>query len=170
MPAGAQPIGNTNSLGGSAVSNSSDAASRMINDMLRRPTQQTGANTLGAQPGGTMGGGIAGVASKLESDSIKIYNEREKYDEWEFVYDFSKDKKRGSGNANQQAGGNTRNASGGPPGGNSSNSFGGNSNSTFGNSNSSFGNSNNSFGHSNNSGNSNSGNSPQPARGAGFGR
>ena len=32
-------------------------------------------------------GGIAGVASKLESESIKIYNERSKYNEWEFIYD-----------------------------------------------------------------------------------
>jgi hypothetical protein len=56
------------------------------------PTQQ---GTAGAPGGQQIGGGVAGVASKLEADSIRIYNEREKYNEWEFVYDFSKDKKRG---------------------------------------------------------------------------
>jgi hypothetical protein len=39
-----------------------------------------------------IGGGIAGVATKFESDSIKIYNERQKYQEWEFVYDYRKDR------------------------------------------------------------------------------
>lgn len=44
-------------------------------------------------PGLTIGGGIAGVASKAESDSIKLYNDRQKYNEWEFVYDMKKDKR-----------------------------------------------------------------------------
>jgi len=34
-----------------------------------------------------IGGGIAGVASKLEAYGIKVYKERNKYNEWEFVYD-----------------------------------------------------------------------------------
>jgi hypothetical protein len=43
--------------------------------------------------GGTQaGGGIAGVASESTGPAIKIYNERRKYDEWEFVYDQSKDR------------------------------------------------------------------------------
>jgi len=37
------------------------------------------------QPGGSAG--IAGVASKLEANSIKVYNDRSKYNEWEFIYD-----------------------------------------------------------------------------------
>ena len=41
-----------------------------------------------------IGGGIAGVASKREQEGIKIYNEKKKYNEWEFVYDISKDKSR----------------------------------------------------------------------------
>ena len=40
-------------------------------------------------PGGA--GGIAGVASKLDQKSIKTYDERSKYDEWEFIYDPRKD-------------------------------------------------------------------------------
>jgi len=48
--------------------------------------------------GGQVGGGIAGVASKVEKASIKIYNDREKYNEWEFIYDYSKDR-TGAGRA-----------------------------------------------------------------------
>jgi hypothetical protein len=43
--------------------------------------------------GGTqMGGGIAGVASESTGAAIKVYHERKKYNEWEFVYDQSKDR------------------------------------------------------------------------------
>jgi hypothetical protein len=38
------------------------------------------------------GAGIAGVASTYKGPSIKIYNDRQKYQEWEFVYDPKKDK------------------------------------------------------------------------------
>ena len=41
--------------------------------------------------GQQMGGGIAGVASESKGPSIIVYNERKKYNEWEFVYDQSKD-------------------------------------------------------------------------------
>jgi hypothetical protein len=51
------------------------------------PAQNTG--------GQVIGGGIAGVASKVEQDGIKTYNGRTSYDEWEFVYDMSKDPMRG---------------------------------------------------------------------------
>jgi hypothetical protein len=54
--------------------------------------------------GGTqVGGGIAGVASESTAPSIKVYNERKKYNEWEFVYDQSKDR----GLAGVQRGGGT---------------------------------------------------------------
>ncbi len=43
--------------------------------------------------GGTqIGGGIAGVASESTGPAIAVYNERKKYNEWEFVYDQSKDR------------------------------------------------------------------------------
>jgi type II secretory pathway pseudopilin PulG len=50
-----------------------------------------------------VGGGIAGVASKLEEDGIKIYKEQKSYHKWEFVYDISKDPARGGGAALPQA-------------------------------------------------------------------
>ncbi len=43
--------------------------------------------------GGTqVGGGIAGVASESQGPAIIVYNERKKYNEWEFVYDQTKDR------------------------------------------------------------------------------
>jgi hypothetical protein len=53
--------------------------------------------------GQTIGGGIAGVASKLEQEGIKRYRERKLYNEWEFVYDITKDSSRaGVGGAGGQ--------------------------------------------------------------------
>jgi hypothetical protein len=51
----------------------------------------TPAGGAAAGGGAVFGGGIAGVASKSEARGIKVYNERETYNEWEFVYDYRKD-------------------------------------------------------------------------------
>jgi len=65
----------------------------LINNLLRQPSRPA----PGAVPG-MMGGqvaittpGIAGVASKVEKHSIKVYNEHDKYNLWEFIYDYTKD-------------------------------------------------------------------------------
>jgi hypothetical protein len=59
----------------------------------------TGSVVGGANVGGQTlgGGGIAGFASKAERTGIKIYNEKHKYNEWEFIYDYAKDKSMGGG-------------------------------------------------------------------------
>lgn len=52
----------------------------------QQPGGTTGiSNTL--NPGGTQiaAGGIIGVASDSDKESIKVYNNRQKYDEWEFI-------------------------------------------------------------------------------------
>jgi hypothetical protein len=67
------------------------AAAKMINDLLMKPNPRGLAAVQGAQ-GNLMGGGIAGVASTAESDSIMVYNDRSKYNEWEFIYDPAKEK------------------------------------------------------------------------------
>jgi hypothetical protein len=54
---------------------------------------------LPAPTGQIVGGGIAGVASKREQEGIKVYGDRKKYNEWEFVYDITKDKSRNGGGA-----------------------------------------------------------------------
>src|SRR5438034_3766535 len=65
----------------------SNQAADMIRNLLTRPRPFPGTTTPGAGGGQQIGGGIAGVASTAERDSIKIYNERDKYNEWEFIYD-----------------------------------------------------------------------------------
>jgi hypothetical protein len=45
----------------------------------------------------TIGGGMAGVASKYEQEGIKIYKEQKPYNKWEFVYDITKDPARTGG-------------------------------------------------------------------------
>jgi hypothetical protein len=64
----------------------------MINKILTTPRSQMNMAIPGAS-GLQIGGGIAGVASVFEGPSIKLYNERQKYQEWEFVYDMKKDKR-----------------------------------------------------------------------------
>jgi hypothetical protein len=71
--------------------------------------------------GQTIGGGIAGVASKREQEGIKIYKDQKSYHKWEFVYDITKDPARTGGAVPQAApppgtpiGGGTP---GSPPGG-----------------------------------------------------
>jgi len=65
----------------------------------------------GVAAGATMGPGIVGVASKHEGPGIKVYAERTKYQEWEFVYD-PKEEKAPNMSGNQQAPG----ANSGQPG------------------------------------------------------
>ncbi len=71
----------------------SNAALDMIGKILTSPTPNPQGMQVPGVPGMMIGGGIAGVASKMEQGSIKLYNERQKYDEWEFVYDIKKDKR-----------------------------------------------------------------------------
>ncbi len=69
-------------------------ATRMIGQLLTSPRPGGPPPGVGSPLGGgaSIGAGIAGVASLSEQTGIKIYNERDKYNEWEFIYDFSKDK------------------------------------------------------------------------------
>src|SRR5205807_8672295 len=60
-------------------------------------TGNTGTPVGQPMGGTTIGGGFAGVASKAEQEGIKSYNDRTSYNEWEFVYDMSKDISRGGG-------------------------------------------------------------------------
>jgi hypothetical protein len=75
----------------------SGAAANLINGILTNPRPggqpaQTGnpGNPVGGPVGQQIGGGVAGVASKAEADAIMVYNERTKYNEWEFIFDLTK--------------------------------------------------------------------------------
>ena len=68
-------------------------ATRLIQQLLTSPRPGGMPSTPGMVGGGMqIGGGIAGVASTLEQDAIMIYDEHEKYNEWEFIYDPAKDR------------------------------------------------------------------------------
>lgn len=91
--AGAYPTTAT-AAGGSQTAQPSNPAMQMINQLLSSPNPRGMATAFqpaaGQQP--LQAGGIAGVASKLESESIKVYNDRSKYNEWEFTYDPRQDR------------------------------------------------------------------------------
>jgi hypothetical protein len=100
----------------------SNGAASMINQILTSP-RPGGLNGMAGTPGtvapgsaGTsltgnpagiatttppgqqvIGAGLAGVASKREQEGIKTYNQRTKYNEWEFVYDITKDPTQNGG-------------------------------------------------------------------------
>jgi type II secretory pathway pseudopilin PulG len=84
-----QGFGQQQGFGGGQGAN--QAANLMLSQLLTTPRN----NFVTPGPGlGTpaVGGGIAGVASTVERTGIKIYNDRSKYNEWEFIYDFGKDR------------------------------------------------------------------------------
>ena len=64
-------------------------ALQAINARLSNPSGAAAAPLTNAQQANSsqMAPGIAGVASKFEGASIKVYNKRSKYKEWEFVFD-----------------------------------------------------------------------------------
>jgi hypothetical protein len=64
----------------------------MVNSLLTNRGQAPVAAPAGGQPlgGQQFGGGIAGVASKSENPSIMVYNDRTQYNEWEFIFDSTK--------------------------------------------------------------------------------
>ena len=63
----------------------------MIQQILTSPRPQGAANAAPAA-GQQIGAGIAGVASTSESPSIMVYHDRSKYNEWEFIFDLTKQK------------------------------------------------------------------------------
>jgi hypothetical protein len=69
-----------------------NAALALIRNLLTSPRQGGTVGTAATANSQPMAGGIAGVASKLEAEGIKVYNERTAYDEWEFVYDPNKER------------------------------------------------------------------------------
>jgi hypothetical protein len=78
----------------SSTGASGNPASDMIYRLLTTPSSSgmTITSEMRAGGGQQIGSAIAGVASKLEAEGIKVYGERTKYNEWEFVYDPRQDR------------------------------------------------------------------------------
>jgi type II secretory pathway pseudopilin PulG len=67
-----------------APATANNAALNLIGQLLTTPRQPPVG--IGAPQNNALSGGIAGVASTHAGPSIKVYKERSKYEEWEFVY------------------------------------------------------------------------------------
>jgi len=80
---------------GGAQTGQPNPALQMIQNIISNPRPGglagTGARQGAGVGGQQLGGGIAGVASKKDAESIRVYNERTNYKEWEFIYDQSKE-------------------------------------------------------------------------------
>src|ERR1019366_1954832 len=74
-----------------------NAAADMIRNIL--PTPRPGGIPQQGMGRQTFGGGIAGVASTAEGQSVKVYNDRSLYQEWEFIFDPAKQKQIPNPNA-----------------------------------------------------------------------
>jgi hypothetical protein len=88
----------------------------MLNNLLTSP-RPGGMPT--AMSGTTVGGGLAGVASKYESEGIMVINQRTKINEWEYIFDQSKYRAPpnpvgGTAGTQQQQMGNGQNGMNGP--------------------------------------------------------
>jgi len=63
------------------------AAAALLQNLLTQPRPGGLQGITQGQNGGIIGGGIAGVASKGEGESIMVYGDRTDFSEWEFIYD-----------------------------------------------------------------------------------
>jgi hypothetical protein len=100
-----QPAGaGARQAGGAAPTQAAD----LIRQILTNPRPGGAPPGVGAAGAGgqTIAGGIAGVATTIEDDTegIKVYNERSKYKEWEFIYDMREDKSLTALGGQQQGG------------------------------------------------------------------
>jgi hypothetical protein len=122
-------------------------AQRQINALLTSPRPGGpptvgGSNTPGI--GGSVQGGLAGVASTFKGHGIKRYRDQDEYQKWEFYYDFGGDIRGAQQNAAAMPQQNNANGTSGFGGSTGSNSGVGGSG--FGATGSSFGSGGSSFG------------------------
>lgn len=73
--------------GGAAQPGGQTAAGGIIQGLLTTPRPGGMPTTM---PGTTVGGGIAGVASKYEAEGIMVINDRTAINEWEYIFDLTK--------------------------------------------------------------------------------
>ena len=86
MPAGFGQGSGIPGVPGTGQSTQATAAG-IINNLLTTPRPGGMPSNM---PGATIGGGIAGVASKYQAEGIMVINQRTKINEWEYIFDASK--------------------------------------------------------------------------------
>ena len=77
--------------GSSFNNNNNNTGVQTVNNSLNPQNRGLSNGSNSAFNNGATGGGIAGVASKFKGPSIKVYDEQQRYEKWEFVYDPKKD-------------------------------------------------------------------------------
>jgi hypothetical protein len=89
MLGGAPSFGGPGGFSGTpgAQANPQSAAAAMIGNLLTSPRP---GGMPSSMPGLTIGGGIAGVASKFEAEGIMVINDRTAINEWEYIFDMTK--------------------------------------------------------------------------------
>jgi hypothetical protein len=83
----AQGIGQGQGAGAGPGGTPNNAALGLINQLLTTPRQPPAGVTTGGGTTPSGGLGIAGIASKYEGASLKIYHDHQKFKEWEFIFD-----------------------------------------------------------------------------------
>ena len=91
LPGQIQPpgVGVPGALGGAVpggAAGGANTAASLINQLLTTPRTPPPGIGPAVNNNNAVGGGIAGVASTFEGPSIKSYNTRTKFNEWEFVF------------------------------------------------------------------------------------
>ncbi len=82
-----------NSAGFGQPGQQASGAAGMINNLLTSPRPGGMPAGAGGTPGigGSVVGGLAGVASTHKGHGVKHYNDQDEYEKWEFYYDLSKE-------------------------------------------------------------------------------
>ena len=76
-----------NPLGANGLPPSNPSAANIVNQLLTGPNNASPVtSSILSQTQNSAAAGIAGVASTHTGPTIKVYNDRTKYEEWEFVY------------------------------------------------------------------------------------
>lgn len=113
---GLSPGLNGQQAGGPINPAAQGAAASMIQGILTSPRP---GGMPANNPGTIVGGGIAGVASKFESEGIMVINDRTAINEWEYIFDLNKYRAPGNplgGGPGVPANGNQGNGPGVGPG------------------------------------------------------
>lgn len=93
-----QPIYANQAMAGINAPTGAQRPGQQATASLGTPAQQTLQSGFGST-GATAAGGIIGVTSKSKETSIKVYNGRNKYNEWAFIYVQTAQRPTGSGAA-----------------------------------------------------------------------
>lgn len=90
-------------------------AIQAIRNLLTNPRGAPQGVGVPGQGGAALGGGLVGVASKMDQEGIRIYNEKTNYKEWEFLFDAKKAMEKAGAGGRLPGGGAGQQAAPGQP-------------------------------------------------------